>query len=96
MRIVATKKKHQNKAVLDPWTIVHFAAGMAAGLVSIPRAHSLGLAVGYECLEQWLERRKLGQEIFDAAGPENLSNATMDVVVFAAGHHLGTLWNESD
>lgn len=96
MRVLATKKEHQNNAALDPWTVVHFAAGMAAGLVSIPRPHALGLAVGYEVLEQWFERRKFGQEIFDAAGPEILSNAVMDVVVFAAGHHLGTLWNESD
>lgn len=95
MRIVATRKKHQNQAVLDPWTVVHFAAGLAAGLVSLPRSHSLGLAVGYEFLEQWLERRELGQEIFEAAGPEVVPNAVMDVAVFAAGHYLGTRWNES-
>jgi hypothetical protein len=36
MRIVATEKAHQNRAVVDPWTVVHFASGLALGLVNAP------------------------------------------------------------
>jgi len=93
VKIVATRKSEQNRAVLDPWTIVHFATGLAFGLVSAPRDGSLGAALAYEVAEQWAERRRVGQQLFDVSGPESLANAVVDVAVFAAGHHLGTLWN---
>lgn len=94
MKIVAMHKGEQNRAVLDPWTVVHFAAGLALGLVSMPRLPSLGAAVGYELMEQWAERRRLGQELFDVSGPETLPNAVADVIVFAGGFYLGSRWNE--
>ena len=34
MNLVARRKSEQNKAVLDPWTVVHLAVGLAAGLMS--------------------------------------------------------------
>jgi hypothetical protein len=94
VKIVAMHKGEQNRAVLDPWTVVHFAAGLALGLVSMPRLPSLGAAVGYELMEQWAERRRLGQELFDVSGPETLHNAVADVIVFAGGYYLGSRWNE--
>ena len=92
MKIVATTKSEQNRAVLDPWTIVHFATGLALGLVSAPRRPSLGAAIAYEFAEQWAERRRLGQDLFDVSGPESAANSAVDVLVFAAGHHLGRAW----
>lgn len=94
MKIVAMHKGEQNRAVLDPWTVVHFAAGLALGLVSMPRLPSFGAAVGYELMEQWAERRRLGKELFDVSGPETLPNAVADVIVFAGGFYLGSRWNE--
>jgi hypothetical protein len=95
MKIVATRKSEQNQAILDPWTVVHFGAGLALGLVSMPKAPAIGMAVGYELVEQWAERRELGQEFFDVSGPESLPNASVDVAVFAMGFYLGKLWNRS-
>jgi hypothetical protein len=95
MKIVATRKSEQNQAILDPWTVVHFGAGLALGLVSMPKAPAIGMAVGYELVEQWAERRELGQEFFDVSGPESLPNAIVDVAVFAMGFYLGKLWNRS-
>lgn len=95
MRLVATEKAHQNRAVLDPWSIVHFATGLAAGLTNVDRGAALGAAVLYEALEQDLERRQVGKEIFDTSGPETVANAAADVLLFAAGHLLGELWNRS-
>mgnify|MGYP006908254956 CR=1 FL=1 len=95
MKLVATRKSEQNRALLDPWTVVHFASGLALGLVSARRDVSMGAAVAYEFAEQWAERNRLGQELFDVSGPESAMNAVVDVAVFALGHRLGTLWNRS-
>lgn len=95
MRLIATEKAHQNRAMLDPWSLVHFATGLAAGLAEIDRRIAVGAAIAYEFVEQDLERREIGQELFDTAGPEAAANAIADVVLFAAGHIVGQLWNRT-
>lgn len=96
MKILATRKDEQNRAVVDPWTVVHFATGLASGLVTAPLRVTLPLAVLYEVLEYGLESHDVGQDIFDTRGPEALPNAVMDVAVFALGHELGRRWNRTD
>ena len=96
MKIVASRKAEQNRAVLDPWTVVHFAAGLASGLVNAPLRVTLPLAVLYEVGEYVLESNDVGQEIFDTSGPEAVPNAVIDVAVFALGHELGKRWNRTD
>jgi hypothetical protein len=96
MRIVATRKVQQNRAVLDPWTVVHFASGLALGLVNAPLRWWLPVATAYEVLEQYLERQAVGKEFFDTSGPEMVPNSVLDLAVFAAGHQLGRLWNRTD
>lgn len=93
MRLVATQKKEQNQAVADPWTMVHFSTGLALGLMALPLRWTLPLAVAYEAVEQLLERKRFGQELFKTSGPEKLGNAILDVGVFVAGHRLGEAWN---
>ena len=93
MKLVATSKEEQNQAVLDPWTVVHFATGLAAGLVRMPRAWALTAAMAYELAEQYAERRDWGRAFFETGRQESASNATMDLVVFVAGHYLAELWN---
>jgi len=95
MKIVATKKAHQNRAVVDPWTLVHFASGLALGLINAPLRWWLPAAAAYEVLEHHLEASDVGQEIFETSGPESVPNAALDLVVFAAGHQLGRLWNRT-
>jgi len=95
MDIVATEKEQQNRAILDPWTVVHFSMGLAAGLMSLDRRWVLPAAVAYELVEQHLERSRLGQEVFRSSGPEDTGNAVADVAVFAVGHWLGERWNQS-
>lgn len=95
VKIVATEKAEQNKSVADPWTLVHFAAGLALGLVNAPLRWSLPIAAAYEVLEHFVERSDSGQDFFDTSGPEVIPNAVLDVVVFAAGHELGRRWNRS-
>ena len=93
MKLIATEKADQNRAILDPWTVVHFSSGLALGLMNIPLRWSIPVAAAYEALEQYVERRQWGQELFETAGPERVPNAVMDVAVFAAGHWLGGRWN---
>lgn len=95
MKLLATRKSDQNVAALDPWTVVHFAVGLAAGLVDLSRTGSMGAALGYEVVEQLLERRRLGQELFETSRPETLPNVLADLAVFAIGHRLGELWNDT-
>ena len=95
MKIVATEKAEQNRAVVDPWTLVHFASGLALGLVNAPLKVWLPVAAVYEVLEHYFETTDLGKEVFETSGPEATPNALLDLVVFAAGHQLGRLWNRS-
>ena len=95
MKILATEKREQNQAVVDPWTVVHFGIGLALGLMNAPLRASLAAAVVYEIVEQYVERSEAGQELFDTSGPEVVPNAIIDLVVLAAGHQLGKMWNET-
>ena len=95
MKIVATEKAEQNLAAVDPWTVVHFASGLASGLVNAPLRLTLSLAVLYEVAEYVLESREVGQELFDTSGPEAIPNALVDVAVFTLGHELGQRWTRT-
>jgi len=95
MRIIATRKEHQNKAAIDPWTVVHFATGLALGLMEVRRAPVIAAAIGYELAEQGFERLEAGQHFFHTSGPEGATNAVIDVVVLTLGHELGRRWNRS-
>lgn len=95
MKIVATRKDEQNEALVDPWTLIHFSTGLALGLMNAPLSSSLVAAVGYEVAEQFVERRRWGERLFDISRPESLANAALDVVVFAVGHGAGRRWNRT-
>ncbi len=95
MKIVATRKREQNEAVIDPWTMVHFSIGLALGLMNAPIRSSLVGAVAYEVVEQYFERVDIGKELFDTKGPEAIPNAIADLVVLAAGHQLGQMWGRT-
>jgi hypothetical protein len=95
LKLVAKEKSEQNKAVVDPWTVVHFASGLALGLVNAPLKWWRPVAAAYEVAEQALERSEAGKEFFDTSGPEIVPNALLDLAVFAAGHELGRRWNRT-
>ena len=95
MKIVATEKADQNRAVADPWTVVHFGTGLALGLIDAPLKWWLPVAAAYEVAEHYIEKSEAGREFFHAAGPEVLPNAILDLAIFAAGHQLGRLWNRT-
>lgn len=95
MKLVARSKAEQNRAAVDPWTIVHFASGLAAGLTRTPLPLALAAATAYELAEQVAERRKPVQKLFAVSGPETLVNSLTDLAVFVLGHRLGGWWNAS-
>ena len=95
MKIIARVKSEQNRAAVDPWTAVHLAAGLAAGLMNLPVAGAMAASVAYEFAEQVFERQRWGQRLFETSGPESAANAVVDTAVFFAGHVLGRLWNET-
>ena len=95
MKLVARRKAEQNLAVVDPWTLVHLSSGLAMGLMDLPLEKSLGVALGYELVEQFVEREEWGQELFETSRPERPGNAVMDLLAFGVGHWLGSLWNRT-
>jgi hypothetical protein len=92
VKLIATGRREQNRAAIDPWTAVHLSAGLAAGLVKVPRTWALAAAFAYELTEQYLERTRFGQDLFETRGPESVPNAVIDTGAFMAGHWLGSLW----
>ena len=95
MKIIARRKSEQNEAAVDPWTTVHFAAGLGLGLMDVPLRWAVGASLSYEIAEQFFERRDWGKKFFKTSRPETAPNAVVDVVVLVAGHRLGRLWNET-
>lgn len=95
MKLIALKKDDQNRAMLDPWTVVHFSVGLAAGLMDVRRDVAVSSAAVYEVVEQWVERRPWGQELFETSRPESVVNAAFDMAAFVVGHRLGELWNRN-
>lgn len=95
MRVIARDRSEQNQAMLDPWSIVHFGVGIAAGLVDLPLRAVLPLAIIYEIVEQELESRDVGQDLLETRGPESIPNAVADVLVFALGHELARRWTQT-
>lgn len=96
MKVVATKKSEQNRALIDPWTLVHFGVGLATGLARIPLRWSVMGAIAYEVLEQYAERRDWGNELFETQGPETRENLAMDVAAFILGAKAGEAWNRTE
>lgn len=94
-RLLATRKAEQNRAVVDPWTVVHLSTGLALGLIDFPLRWALTGAALYEIVEQYAERKEWGKEFFRTSGPEDPLNAVMDLAVLAAGHELGRRWNRT-
>jgi hypothetical protein len=93
--LIAQSKKDQNEALIDPWTFVHFAIGLAAGLMGVSTGAALAGAVIYEAIEAPLESGPTGQKLFNVSKPESPGNQVVDVLVFAAGHAAGAAWNKS-
>lgn len=93
MKILAKNRSEQNRAAIDPWTVVHFAAGLALGLTRAPASWVAGAAVAYEVVEQVVERQEWGEDLFNVAGPESPANMVVDLAVLAGGYWLGERWS---
>lgn len=95
MKIIATRKSDQNHAAVDPWTVVHFGAGLAAGLLEISFPAAMLAAGAYELFEQAIERSDPGQEFFKTSGPETIPNVIVDLGIFGLGLWLGRRWSDT-
>lgn len=95
MKLIATRKAHQNRSGIDPWTVVHFSTGLALGLMDVPLRWALSGAIAYELAEQVFERHEYGKAFFKTSGPEVALNAIVDTAVLVIGHRLGQQWNET-
>ena len=95
MKLIATSKAEQNRALADPWTVVHFGVGLALGLMGINRTTAILGAAAYELVELGVESTEVGQRVFKTSGPEHYANAALDVLVFGLAYELGQRWNQT-
>ena len=93
--IFARTKGDQNRAVLDPWSAVHFGVGLAAGLVALPIGWAFVPAVLYEIIEGEAELDPNVRSFFKVSQPETLENQAADLAVFAIGYVVGQRWNKN-
>ena len=93
--LVARRKSEQSIAVVDPWTAVHGATGLAGGLLGISMPIALTAAVGYEVVEHFTQRSEEGRTLFNVSQPERPANQIMDVLIFGVGVYLGHRYNAS-
>jgi len=91
MSLVASNKSEEDLTAIDPWTAVHLASGLGAGLMGWPLKPVLAAGVIYEVLEQGIQSKPYN--IFGNSGPEVLSNVAVDIFALWAGWHLGQRWN---
>ena len=92
---VATSRAEQNSAALDPWSVVHFASGLALGLVGVSMPVGLAAGVAYEIVEHAAEKDPRWQQFFLTTGPESQINIVTDLVLLAGGLALGKRWRET-
>lgn len=95
MKIVAFEKQDQNEALIDPWSVVHFATGLAFGLVGFGGWKTLGAGVVWDIFEHFAEKAKFGQKFFNTSGPESWGNVATDLALFMGGWKLGQLYNST-
>jgi len=91
-KLVATSRAEQGQAAVDPWTLVHLAAGLSLGLLNAGPKATAGLVLGFEVIEQGLQRSEAGKAVFAEGGPESLPNVGVDLAVTALGWWLGRTW----
>ena len=94
MKLIAWNKRDQNKAVADPWTLVHGGVGLAAGLVNIPMGLAVTAAIIYEIVEHYAEKEPSVRRFFRVSAPESMPNQVLDVVILAVGVWAGHKYNE--
>lgn len=70
--------RQSNRAVLDPWSLVHVGAGVGAAVVGMNPWLFVALATGYEVLEFQMEYPR-GSPIFGTKKPEWGLNMVADL-----------------
>jgi hypothetical protein len=95
VKLLARRKSEQNRAAIDPWTAVHAGAGLALGLLEVGALPTAVLGVGYELVEQLVERDPSGRRLFGASKPESGANVAVDLAVYGLAWWLGRRWSRS-
>lgn len=82
--------RHQ-QGLTDPWSAVHFSAGLTTGLASVPLAQAVVFAVLTDAAISWLTQSSSG--LLRRLDDEPPANKVADILLFALGNHLGRQWN---
>ena len=88
MRLYAKHKYDQ--AITDPYSVLHFSAGMATGLGEVGMVKALLGAVVVDFAYSKFYGKPTG--LFSKTGWEPPVNKVADVALFALGNYLGRRW----
>lgn len=85
--LVAQPRYRKGEHALDGWTWVHFASGLALGIVGLKWRWALALLIGFEAVEALLRRaKKDGEGLFEY---ESWKNVAADVAAGLLGYAVG-------
>ena len=90
MKLVA--RNRYEHAVLDPWTAVHFASGLATGLGELPLGTAVVSAIAFDLFFGYITSKQRG--LLRGLGEDPLVNKAADIALFALGNYWGRKWNE--
>lgn len=84
----------QDEALTDPYTVLHFSAGLATGLGRVGTLRAVIGAAVVDYLFSKLYDTPVG--IYRKTGHEPPENKVADIAIFALGNYLGRRWTSAD
>lgn len=85
-------RNRYESGVVDPWTAVHFASGLATGLAEAPLGVAVVSAIAFDVAFGYLTQRKSG--LLRGIGEDPAINKVVDIACFALGNYWGRKWSE--
>lgn len=82
--------RHQ-QGLTDPWSAVHFSAGLTTGLADVPMMQAVVFAVLTDAAIGWVTQSRSG--LLKRLDDEPAANKVIDILLFAVGNQLGRRWN---
>lgn len=87
--------KHPHDAALtDPYSLLHYSAGLATGLGKVPPLKAIIGAATVDLVFSYLYQRPTG--LYRKTGAEPPLNKVADIALFALGNYMGRRWQSQD
>ena len=85
-------KSRTEQGLTDPWSAVHFSAGLTTGLADVPMVKAVIFAIVTDAAIGWITDSRTG--LLRRLDDEPPANKAVDVLLFALGNYLGRQWSD--